>query len=92
LTRRELRAELRAGRAIPVWLRFYGWDFCRCNGIIEGYTIPLRRRLPIPLSRDNAIFQARCNDCGTSAEGVMEDFADRPLIEVGARPRSERDG
>jgi hypothetical protein len=82
LTRRELRAELRAGRAIPVWLRFYGWDFCRCNGIIEGYAIPL--------SRDNAIFQARCVECGTSAEGDLEDFADGPMIEVGARPCTER--
>jgi hypothetical protein len=83
------RRELRAGRAIPVWLRFYGWDFCRCNGVLEGYAVPLRRRLPLPLTADDCVMQARCVECGTSAEGDLEDFADGPLIEVGARPRTE---
>jgi hypothetical protein len=87
LTRRELRAELRAGHAVISWGCFFGWDLCRCNAAIEGYVIPLRRRLPLPLTDDDCVLQARCVECGTSAEGDLPDFADGPLIEVGARPR-----
>jgi hypothetical protein len=85
------RRAIRAGHAVIS---------CRCNAAIVGYVIPLRRRLPLPLTADDCVMQARCIECGTSAEGDLEDFAEGPLIEVGAgplievgvRPRSERDG